>query len=171
MAMLIKLIFFYLAAVIVGSALMVIFQRNPVRSALFLLVTLVHIAVLYLLLNAEFLAAIQVIVYAGAILILYIFVVMLLRTEKEHRFLNRQYPLGLFIGLLLLGQFFFILSRSVFAGFQGTYTIEKVRAVGNSKVVGQVLYTDFILPFEITSIILLVAMIGAIVLAKKKIKR
>ena len=168
--MLLKLIFFYLAAIIVGSSLMVIFHRNPVHSAIYLIITLVHIAALYLLLTAEFLAAIQVIVYAGAILILYIFVVMLLRTEKEPRFLHRQYPLSLFLGLILLGQFLFILSKSVFAGVHGTYTIEKIKTIGNSKVVGQILYTDFILPFEIASLVLLVAMIGAIVLAKKKIR-
>jgi NADH-quinone oxidoreductase subunit J len=130
-----------------------------------------HIASLYLVLNAEFLAAIQVIVYAGGILVLYLFSVLLVNIREELR-INRfigAWPTGLTfaIGLLLV----IMISIKSFAIAQpGIYSIDFIKQESHIKVLGKLLYTDFLYPFEIASVILLVAIIGAVVLAKRRLK-
>lgn len=163
-----QLLFFYFAGVIVITSFLVIALRNPVYSAISLLIMFFHVAGIYILLNAEFIAAIQVIVYAGAILVLYLFVVMLLNVKREERYQN-QFLLGLFVGLVLLTEVMLILLRSSFSEGSGEYTVQRINELGNTQAVGQVLYTTYLFPFEVASFILLVAMIGAIVLAKKGI--
>lgn len=163
-----ELLFFYFAGVIVVTSFLVIALRNPVYSAISLLVMFFHVAGLYVLLNAEFIAIIQVIVYAGAILVLYLFVVMLLNVKREEHY-QHQRLLGLFVGLLILTEILLILMRSTFGEGSGEYTAERIQSAGNTEAVGRVLYTTYLLPFEVASFILLVAMIGAIVLAKKGI--
>jgi len=169
--MLLQAGFLYFATVIIFCALMVITRRNPVHSVLFMLPLFFHVAGIFVMLNAEFVAAVQVLVYAGAIMVLFLFVVMLLNVEREK--IRERFQVKWFVtvplGLTLAGFFVIILGRSSFTGTQGQYTIEAVKAMGNSQAVGQVLYTDFLFPFEIASIILLVAMVGAIVLAKKNL--
>lgn len=152
---------------------MVITRRNPVHSVLWLLLMFFHVAGLFILLQAEFLAAVQIIVYAGAILVLYLFVIMLLNVEKE-RMRRAAHPGWFFyslIGLLVLIEICILIGRAHFNGTMGPFTVERVASEGNSQLVGQVLYTEFLFPFEIASVILLVAMVGAIVLAKKKLAR
>jgi NADH-quinone oxidoreductase subunit J len=162
------LLFFYFAGVIVVTSFLVIGLKNPVYSAISLLVMFFHVAGLYVLLNAEFIAVVQIIVYAGAILVLYLFVVMLLNVKREERY-QHQFLLGLFVGLLILTEVLLILMRSTFSPETGEYTVEKIKTLGSTQAVGQVLYTTYLFPFEVASFILLVAMIGAIVLAKKGI--
>ncbi len=164
-------IFFYLAAAIVILSVLVITRRNPVHSVIIMLLLFFHIAGLYVTLNAEFLAAIQVIVYAGAVLVLFLFVILLLNLREEA--LTRRYigpwSLGILASLGLLAMIIFSL-RSFTAGPAGKFSAEVIRAETNTKVLGRVLFIEYLYPFEVVSIVLLAAIIGAIVLAKKKLR-
>jgi len=165
-----KLFFLYLAASILILSVLVISRRNVMHSILYMLILFFHMAGLYLFLNAEFIAAIQIIVYAGAILVLFLFVVMLfnLRHEiKEERYIG-EWPVGLFIALSLLIVFFIPLA-SLKLGERGRWSIEEIGKTTNTMAIGKVLYTEYLFPFEIASLILLVAIIGAVVLAKRKL--
>lgn len=160
-------VFLYFAAVIVMAASLVVVVRHPIYSALSLLVMFFHVAGLYVTLHAEFLAAIQIIVYAGAILVLYLFVVMLLNVKQEEQF-NRQGPVALFLGVALLTEAVLLtVSRGFTVGTPAPGREEP--AVGNTESIGEVLYSTYLFPFEIASLILLVAMIGAVILSKKGI--
>ena len=170
--MLETVLFVLLAVFAVVTAILVIVQRNPVASAIFLILTLFSLAGIYLLLHAEFIAAIQVLVYAGAIMVLFLFVIMLLNLEKEKRIVTRNRLLkgvGVLLGLALLVQIGTVFQKVLLEGTKGSFPPEKVASLGNTQVVAQLLFTDFLLPFEITSVLLLVAIIGAIMLAKKEI--
>jgi NADH-quinone oxidoreductase subunit J len=165
-------LFTVLAVVTVITAILVIVQRNPVASAIFLIITLFSLAGIYLLLNAQFIAVIQVLVYAGAIMVLFLFVIMLLNLEKEKKIITRhrlQKVLGIFLGIILLAQIGMVFNSVLLEGTKGTFPPEKVAGLGNTQVVARLLFTDYLLPFEITSVLLLVAIIGAIVLAKRQI--
>lgn len=160
-------VFLYFAAVIAMAASLVVVVRNPIYSALSLLVMFFHVAGLYVTLHAEFLAAIQIIVYAGAILVLYLFVVMLLNVKREEQF-NRQGPVALFLGVVLLTEAVLLtVSRGFTVGTPAPGREEP--SVGNTESIGEVLYSTYLFPFEIASLILLVAMIGAVILSKKGI--
>lgn len=166
-----KLFFAYFAFAIVLLSILVITRKNPVHSVLWMLLLFFHIAGLYLFLNAEFLAAIQVIVYAGGILVLFLFVVMLVSLKEEiklSRFIG-AWPSG-FTFAVALFIVLFMSVRSFIAGPQGIYTIDLIKKESNIKVLGKLLYTDFLFPFEVVSLILLLAIVGAIVLAKKRLK-
>jgi NADH-quinone oxidoreductase subunit J len=165
-------LFLVLAAGTVITGILVIVQRNPVASAIYLIITFFCLAGIYLLLNAPFIAVIQVLVYAGAIMVLFLFVIMLLNLEKEKRIVTRhrlQKVLGIFFGVILLAQIGTLFHSILLEGSKGNFPPEKVAAQGNTEVVARLLFTDYLLPFEITSILLLVAIIGAIVLAKRQI--
>ena len=163
------LVFFYFAGVIVLTASLVVALRNPIYSALSLLVMFFHVAGLYVTLHAEFLAAIQIIVYAGAILVLYLFVVMLLNVKRELRF-HQQRTVGILLGLTLLAEALLLSFRGEGPKFGREVPTESVSAtVGNTEGIGEVLYSTYLFPFEIASLILLVAMIGAVILTKKGI--
>ena len=168
-----EMVFFILLAVVTTiAAILVIVQRNPVASAIYLIITFFCLAGIYLLLNAQFIAIIQVLVYAGAIMVLFLFVIMLLNLEKEKKIITRhrlQKVVGVFLGVILLAQIGMIFNSVLLEGGKGNFPPEKVAAIGNTEVVARLLFTDFLLPFEITSVLLLVAIIGAIVLAKKQI--
>ena len=165
--MIAQLIFLYFATVILGSAVVAIASPNLIYSALSLLVTFIHIAGVYVLLNAEFIAAVQIIVYAGAILVLYLFVLMLFNPKQEKRYLHGQLSVGLFLGGVILALMVLAASKSSILPERGTFTVGAVRAAGNTQSIGRVLFTDFVFPFEIASFILLVAMLGAIILARR----
>ena len=161
------LFFFYFALVIAASSVLVVALRNPIYSALSLLIMFFHVAGLYVTLHAEFLAAVQVIVYAGAILVLYLFVVMLLNLKQDERY-HRQWPVAAGVGVLLILEALVLTlakGRSFMAGSVGDATAQK--GLGNTEALGDVLYSTYLFPFEVASLILLVAMIGAIILAKK----
>jgi NADH-quinone oxidoreductase subunit J len=165
------LFFSYFAAVIIITGLLVVSLSNPVHAVLSLLVMFFHVAGIYILLNAEFIAIVQILVYAGAILVLYLFVVMLLNLSGKEKSHNRQYLFGAVIGISLFVELFILLGRSSLSGTTGTDTVEKIRSTGNTQAIGESLFTTYLWPFEVASLILLVAMIGAIVLSKNGILR
>ena len=164
-----QILFFILAAVALISGGLVVFQRHPLRSALWLIVNFFAVAGVYLLAHAEFIAAIQVIVYAGAIMVLFLFVIMLLNLRQPE-----ADPVIPHIGQKLLAV--------VLAGFTALIMIyayrhaslpggpEIVPGLGNTESIARSLFTDYLLPFEVTSVLLLVAIVGAVVLAKSKLK-
>lgn len=167
--MLPKMFFGYFAIVTVVLSLLVITRRNPVHSVLWMLALFFHIAGMYLFLNAEFLAAVQVILYAGAILVLFLFVIMMLNLREElssQRFIG-VWPIGIALGISILMLIYFSISRLI-QGPAGQHSIEAVKAETNTRAIGRVLYSEHILSFEIAGIILMVAIVGAIVLAKKR---
>jgi NADH-quinone oxidoreductase subunit J len=164
--------FFYLAAVVLVGSVLVVTRRSPVHSVLWMLLVFVHIAVLFVFLNAEFLAAMQIIIYAGAVLVLFLFVLMLLdlRAPDLERRLQKQWPLGVILATSFLVLFGVILSGARTNVDPGMYTVDFIQSEGNVSTVGKVLFSEFILPFEIASLILLVAILGAVVLAIKKVR-
>jgi NADH-quinone oxidoreductase subunit J len=160
--------FFYFAGVIAVTSLLVVALRNPVYSALSLLIMFFHVAGLYVTLHAEFLAAVQIVVYAGAILVLYLFVVMLLNVKTEERYHN-QLPVAGLLGVMLCTEVILLAIQSRTAVSASAVPGDPVIASGNTETIGEVLYSTYLFPFEVASLILLVAMIGAIILAKKDI--
>src|SRR5579864_7745962 len=163
-------IFFYLFAIVcIASAIMVIAARNPVHSVLFLILAFVNAAGLFVLMGAEFLAMILIVVYVGAVAVLFLFVVMMLDvdfTELRHGLLN-YLPIGFVVGAVLLVELFFVLATWVIQpGLPKTITapIAATGNVSNTQALGLVLYTRYVYFFEAAGIILLVAMIGAIVM-------
>jgi NADH-quinone oxidoreductase subunit J len=163
-------LFFVLAAVAVGAALGMLFSRNAVYSALFLILNFATIAVFFLLLGAPFIAMAQVTVYAGAIMVLFLFVIMLLGAEQtlgRHRG-GWQRPLAALLTLaLIVESVYLIFVRSDLI----TLIQPSVSDYGSPQALGELLFTDFLLPFEITSVLLLAAMVGAIVLTKEDKKK
>lgn len=158
--------FAYFALVSIVAGVLTVALRNPVHCGIALLALLGHIAGLFVLLHAEFLAAVQIIIYAGAILILYLFVLMLLNLKTEERFLHRRYAWyvigvgGVTVELLM------VLMASSYVGVKGTASPDAVVEVGNSTAIGILMFSDYLLPFEIVGVFLLGAIVGAIVLAK-----
>jgi NADH-quinone oxidoreductase subunit J len=164
-----ELVVFAVSAVvaIVGAVAMLL-SKNAIHSALFLLLNMVALAVLYLLLRAPFLFAVQLIVYAGAIIVLFLFVVMLLgaeRAEDERDRIGWQRPLALLMGLLLLGE-------AAYVFFAGAGPAPAATSAGEDfgapVAIGEALFTTYLLPFEVTSIILLAAIVGVVVLNKQE---
>src|SRR5215813_3893673 len=167
-----ELILFYIFAVIaVVSAILVITQHNVVHSAAFLGSTLFAVAGIFLTLHAEFLAGVQVIVYVVGILVLFVFVIMLISVERaEHeRQYNRQWTIALITSGILIVEIAYGLYRGKDSFVLPPAVIPPVvPATGNSELVGTALYTSYLLPFEIASILLLVAVVGAVVLSKRR---
>ncbi len=164
--------FFILAAIAIVSALMVVVNTNPVRSALSLVVTFLSVAAFYITLSAQFIAAVQVIVYAGAIMVLFLFVIMLLNLGAPSA-LKEQGRLQPRIAVVLAIIFMMILAYAPAGSLMGTPASESVvRNMGTVENIGKNLYSPalpWLFPFEITSILLLVAVIGAIIMAKRRI--
>lgn len=165
-----QVVFFFLALLAAFSAVMMILQRNPVNSALFLILNLFCLGGLYLLLSAQFIAMVQVLVYAGAIMVLFLFVIMLLnlgddKRLREHLGLRTYLGIGFSVALVL--ELLFILA------FRSSGSIDQESAnaaeIGTVEYVGKILFTKFLFPFEVTSLLLLAAIVGAVILAKKKI--
>lgn len=165
-------LFYIMATVAVCSGVYLIFERNPVFSALYLIQTMVSIAVLYILLEAQFIAAVQIIVYAGAIMVLFLFVIMLLNLDIKEEAKNalpfQRIP-AVLMGITFFTVICIVLKSKLLQGKRGEYTTAYINSIGNTKLIGNLLFTDYLLPFEITSILLFVAAIGAIMLAKRKL--
>lgn len=162
--------FYLFASITLIAGLMVISSRNPVHSVLFLILAFFNSAALFVLLGAEFIAMILVIVYVGAVAVLFLFVVMMLDINfVELRQGALQYaPIGVMIGLMLLLELvFFVFARSEFAG-SVTANAPPDPNVTNTDALGQIIYTDYIYAFQAAGLVLLVAMIGAIVLTHRK---
>ena len=164
------LVFYLFAFFAVLAALGMVVLRNPVHSALSLAVVFISLAAMYVLLSAPFIAVAQVMVYAGAILILFVFVIMLLSpgTDQGAGVLKEQRGLAALFGVALVVELIVVLAAAVLPSARGEFTPELIAEQGNVQVVGQLLFTDFLLPFEITSILLLVAIVGVVVMAKKR---
>lgn len=158
-----------LAFVAIISSLGVVLMKNPVHSALFMLATFFSVAGVFVQLDAEYVAVIQILVYAGAILVLYLFVVMILNPDFKGfmKFPISRALLGVAGAGVIFVQVLMTLKSTDVLGKLGTVTPEKMSEVGNIKLFGEALFTRYLVPFEIASILLLVAMVGAIVLAKK----
>ena len=161
-----RAVFFLFAAIATGSALGLVLKKNPIHGALFLVVNLGSVAVFYLMLGAEFLAAAQIIVYAGAIMVLFVFAIMVLIPGKEETGPDprRRYRLAaLPLGLLLLGQLVLVVARP------RAPAAPSAPAAGTVESVARLLFTDYLLPFELTSVLLLAAMVGVLVLARRRV--
>lgn len=164
------LIFILVAAAAVTTALLMVLQRNPVMSAIYLIANFFCLAALYLLLQAQLLAVLQVVVYAGAIMVLVIFVIMLLNLGNERALterLNLRAIVGVIIAAALLLELLY-----VFGGLAWTSSPPAVGAgaahIGSVEGMGEALFGRFLLPFEVTSLLLLAAIIGAVVLARRE---
>ena len=165
-------IFYIFAVLSILGALGILFLRNPIHCALSLAGTFFCLGAIYVMLNAEFVAVIQVLVYAGAIMVLFLFVLMLLSSKDSESYVNK-WPVGkILAGLLSLGIFIQIASlftaNELQLGSKGVYPLEVVEEVGSITLIGSLLFTDYILSFEIIAILLLVAVIGAVVIAKRR---
>ncbi len=163
------LIFLGLGFTSVLASVLLVTRKNPIHSALFLVMTFLCVAGLYILLYSQFIAIIQVVVYAGAIVMLIVFVVMLLDLENELRStLKIVYSkvIGSFLALLFLLAILYSAVAKSPTGKMGPYTPERVTS--NVKAVGEVLFTQYLFPFEILSVLLVTAIIGAVILSKKR---
>jgi len=166
--------FYTISAFILGFALMVVTTKDTVHSVLFLVLDFLFVAALYVLLGAQFLAVIQILVYAGGIVVLYLFVVMLVnlkRLPEVHEDPHRRTRLGLVLAAVVLGELAMItiLGYGKPAPALANAAAAAMPVSGNTQEVGWLLYTSYLIPFEIASMLLLVAMIGAIVLAKREL--
>ncbi len=172
----VDILFYVFAAVAIGCALGVVAARTPVGSLLFMVATLASLAGVYVLLEAHFIAAVQIIVYAGAIMVLFLFVIMLLNLGHEYR-RDLQGGLAAILAFIVVGALAGLLARQ----FQGEGALDVVAAPGGQAIdaalrehgavgaIAQPLFTTYVVPFEITGILLLVAVVGALVLAKRKV--
>ncbi len=164
-----QIFFFYCALMIIASGMLAISLRNPVHCVLMVLVLFFHMAGVYLTLNAEFLAAVQIIVYAGAVLVLYLFVLFLVSLREElhleafvpSAWLGRIIAASLAVGLVAVVPAFTL-------GEKGKWTVAAVREITHTKAMGMELFSTYLLPFEIAGLILLVALIGGLALARRE---
>ncbi|HEX6878855.1 MAG TPA: NADH-quinone oxidoreductase subunit J [Terriglobales bacterium] len=160
--------FYFLSAIAVIGAIVTITRRNPVHSALALIFTLLALAGLYLMLYAPFVAAVQIVLYAGGIMVLFLFVIMLVNIEKaelEERF-NKQWLVAVLASVALGGLLLYVLRNG-----QGIFPTNVVTLPEdkNTQMIGLQLYQNYLMPFEIASLLLLVAIVGAVVMAKKRV--
>ena len=163
-----SILFYFVAAIAIGSAIFVVLNRNAVYSAISLVLCFFSLAVIYLLLEAYFIAVLEIFIYAGAIMVLFLFVIMLLNLGREkalEHFMYLQRGLSIFLVVLFfLGVFLLLLNdTSVLHQPEGRF------AAGGVYSLGEALFTKYLLPFEVASLLLLVALIGTVYLAKKKI--
>jgi NADH-quinone oxidoreductase subunit J len=169
--MLEALVFYTLAAFILGFGVLVVTSQNTVHSALFLVANFLCVAIVFVVLAAEFLAVIQVLVYAGGIVVLYLFVVMLVNLKRPPEAAldaRRRSRLGFGMAALLLAEVSTILVYTAGRPAASVAPSAALQGKGNTEIIGMLLYTEYLVPFEVASMLLLVAMIGAIILARKE---
>lgn len=162
------ILFLGIALIAIATAISMLASRNAVYSALFLVLNFLTVAALYLLLNAAFIAVVQVTVYAGAIMVLFLFVIMLLGTEEEKigGRIQWQLPVAIILGLGLAVELAYVLIAG--AGVNAAAFDSVGAEFGSPASVGRILFNEYLIPFEITSVLLLVAMVGAIVLTLRR---
>ncbi len=161
------IVFLVLAVAAIASAILMITRKNPVTSALYLVFNFFIIAILYLFLRAQFIAIIQITVYAGAIMVLFLFVIMLLNLGDDKLLkwkLNSTKTIAFLMGLALLAEILFYVTNFT----SGSSLSSNAESIGTVESIGKTLYAGYLFPFEITSILLLAAIVGAIYLSKKK---
>jgi NADH-quinone oxidoreductase subunit J len=165
------LIFYPLAGLSILLALFVIFNKNPINSAISLIGMMLSLAGIFVVLHAHFLAILQVIIYAGAIMVLFMFVIMLLNLNKDTgstwKLRDGNFRLTMLAGVLGIGLLYKVIDVITSSGMENPSITPDT--FGTTAVVGETLFTDFVLPFEVASILLLIAMVGAVVLAKSKV--
>jgi len=166
--------FYFIAACILGFAVLVVSTKDTVHSVLFLVLDFLFVAALYVLLGAQFVAAIQILVYAGGIVVLYLFVVMLVnlkRPPEANSDPHRKTQWGFALAVAVLVELVVVTTYSYVRPIQplAAAAATAMPVTGNTEEVGWLLYTSYLIPFEIASMLLLVAMIGAIVLAKREL--
>jgi NADH-quinone oxidoreductase subunit J len=162
-------IFIVTALVAIVAALLVILQRNPIASVMYLITTFVAQAILFIQLRAAFIAILQIIVYAGAIMVLFLFVIMLLNLRREDfgKDIRLKYkPLAIAFAVVLLIETLVVINASVIPAQPGA---DLSATFGSVQAVGKELFTTYLYPFELTSVLLIVAILGAVVMAKKKL--
>jgi NADH-quinone oxidoreductase subunit J len=162
--------FYFFAALVLGGAILTITRRSAIHSAICLIVSLVGVAGLYLLQKAEFLFAVQIILYIGGIMVLFLFVIMLVNLDeqaKERQF-NGQWWIALVTVAVVSVQVSYFLRKGAGA-FQLARPSDAAPAAGNTEMIADALFSDYLLPFEIASLLLLVAVVGSVVMAKKRI--
>lgn len=162
-------IFIIAAVVAIAAALMVVLQHNPIAGVMYLVTTFVAQAVLFIQLNAAFVAILQIMVYAGAIMVLFLFVIMLLNLRREDFGKDIKFrfrPIAVALAIVLLVETLVAIHAANSAGKAGAGLPE---AFGSISQVGMLLFTDYLYPFELTSILLLVAILGAVVMAKRRL--
>ncbi len=157
-------VFYILSAISIGSALMMVFAKNPVHSVLYLIVTFFSVAGHFILLNADFLAIVQIIVYTGAIMVLFLYVIMLLNLNKES---ESTKPLLIRLAAAVSGGLLFLVLIASLKESVALPVQDPVAGLGSVKNLGKVLFSQYLLPFEATSVLFLSAMAGAVLLAKK----
>jgi NADH-quinone oxidoreductase subunit J len=165
------LLFWLLAVIALLAAVSMVIQRNPVHSALFLIITLLSLAGLFLLLSAHFLAVIQVIVYAGAIMVLFLFVVMLLdirRMEAAPSRVKLQKSLGILLGATFFLETILVLRSEVISDLAAAAATAPAPDFGTAVALGRTLLTGYFFPLQLAAVLLFVALIGAIVLSKRR---
>ena len=165
-----EILFYIFAAGGITSALLVVTRRNPIISAIYLIVNFFCLAGLYLTLHAQFIAVIQILVYAGAIMVLFVFVIMLLNLGDERRLRDgftwkKVAAGGLGFGVLMELIYIFMLQTR-----PPSIEMERATNIGTVEAIGQMLFTRFLFPFEVTSLLLTAAIVGAVILAKKKLE-
>jgi NADH-quinone oxidoreductase subunit J len=164
------LLFFLFSFVLISSALVVVSAKNTVHSVMFLVLAFLNAAALFILLGAEFLAMLLIVVYVGAIAVLFLFVVMMLNVdlkEVEEKS-NRHLPVFMLVGVVILCEILLIIKFSFIKFYETKSLFPIPNNIQNTNAIGNILYTDFILPFQLSGAILFVAMIGAIVLTLKE---
>lgn len=160
-------LFYFLSFVAILSALMMVFSKNPVHSVLYLVVTFFSIAGHYFLVNAQFLGVVHIIVYAGAIMVLFLYVIMMLNLNEEIEPIKTN--LQKFIGVISAGLLSLVLIASVRGAELKTTLTERDSQIGFVNNLGKTLFNEYLLPFELASILLLAAMVGAVFLSKKEL--
>ena len=169
--MTLELILFYaFSAALVGAALGVILARNPVHSALFLVLTFFTSACLWLLASAEFLAIMLILVYVGAVMVLFLFVVMMLdvKVEPLREGFIRFLPVGVLVGLVMLAEMLALIGWRKYAGIAAPADPAVAQGLSNTEWLGRVMFTDYVLPFEVAAVVLTVAIIAAVMLTLRR---
>ena len=160
-----QILFYLFSAIALGSAVYFVFARNPLYSILSLIVTFFSIAALYIMLNAQFLGIIQIIVYAGAIMVLFLYVLMMLNLNKKDE--SRKQNINKFVGIFAAG-ILFIGMLGAYRGFTTGGVAQDVdSSVGLTKNLGKLLFNEYVLPFELASILILAGIVGAVLIGKK----
>ena len=168
-----NVIFWVFAPISVASAIAMLTRRNAVHAALFLIVNFFTIAVMYLLLDAPFLFAVQIIVYAGAIMVLFLFVIMLLGVDRTEASGERLFGMRTMAGVLVAAfilEIFFALRAGIGFATRAPGGFEAVNAPANTQALAKVLFSQYFFPFEVTSVLLIIAAIAAMVLANRRVR-
>jgi NADH-quinone oxidoreductase subunit J len=164
------MLFYLFSFVLISSALVVVSARNTIHSIMFLILAFLNAAALFILLGAEFLAMLLIIVYVGAIAVLFLFVVMMLNVDQKtiNNKINRHLPILILVAIIMFFEIFLIIKFSNIKTYNTKLLFPTPNDISNTEAIGKILYTDFILPFQLSGAILFVAMIGAIVLTIKE---